>query len=178
MIPYLLIGLAVALIALNGVIATRPATFRVTRGASIASPASAAFNQVNHLRNWEAWSPWAKRDPNMKMTYEGPAEGEGASYSWSGNNQVGSGRMTITESRPGELVRIRLEFVTPFKATNTAEFTFKEENGATLVTWSMDGHNNFMGKFMSMIMNMDKMIGGDFDAGLTGIKAIVESRGK
>lgn len=178
MISYLLIGLAVALILLMGVIATRPATFRVTRGVSIAAPAAAPFAQVNVLRNWDAWSPWAKRDPNMKMTYAGPAEGEGASYAWEGNNQVGSGRMTISESRPGEMIRIRLEFLKPFKATNTAEFIFKEENGATLITWSMDGNNSFIGKLMSLIMNMDKMIGGDFETGLAGIKAIVESRGK
>lgn len=175
---YSLIGFLILIFGMVGLIATRPSKFRVTRGASIAAPAAVIFSQVNLLRNWDAWSPWAKRDPNMKMTYEGPPEGEGASYAWEGNNQVGSGRLTIIETRPGELIRIRLEFLKPFKATNTAEFSFNEDNGATLVTWSMVGNNNFMGKFMSMIMNMDKMIGGDFEVGLSNLKSISESRGK
>jgi hypothetical protein len=132
------------------------------------------FAQVNDLRKWQAWSPWAKKDPQMKQAYEGPAAGTGAVTSWQGNKDVGEGRMTIVESRPNELVRFKLEFFKPFAATNSAEFIFKEQSGRTEVSWSMRGRNNFIGKAMSVVFDFDKMIGADFEAGLAGLKAIVE----
>ena len=142
------------------IVATRPANFRVTRTTVIAAPAEAVFVQVNELRKWEAWNPWGKIDPAMKLTYEGPASGAGAAYAWVGNNDVGEGRMTITESQPNERVQCKLEFFKPMTGTSTAEFTFKPEGNQTRVTWSMSGKNNFIAKAFCLFVSMDKIIGG------------------
>jgi len=170
----ILIAVVIVVLGLAAYIATRPAEFRVTRTATFAAPAPVVFAQVNELRKWEAWSPWAKKDPQMKQAYAGPAAGAGAVTSWVGNKDVGEGRMSIVESRPAELVRFKLEFFKPFAATNSAEFTFKEQGGRTAVSWSMSGRNNFVGKAMSVVFDFDKMIGADFEAGLASMKTIVE----
>jgi hypothetical protein len=166
MLTIILIAVAVAVIVFIAVVATRPADFRVTRSAAVSAPAPAVFTQVNDLRKWDAWSPWAKLDPGAKATFEGPPSGTRAAFAWAGNNKIGEGRMTITESRPNELVRFRLEFVRPFKATNTAEFTFRPEGNQTLVTWTMSGTNNFMSKAIGLFINCDRMVGGQFEQGL------------
>ena len=178
MLVKILIAVAIVLAGLAAYIATRPAEFRVTRAASIAAPAPAVFAQVNELKKWEAWSPWAKKDPQMKQTYQGPTAGTGAVTAWQGNKDVGEGRMTIVESRPNELIRFRLEFIEPFAATNSAEFSFREEGGRTTVTWSMRGQNNFIGKTMGVVFDFDKMIGADFEAGLASLKTLVEEAKK
>jgi len=174
MLVKILIAVAVVIAAFAGYVATRPGEFQVTRSATIAAPVPAVFVHVNELRNWPAWSPWAKKDPQMKQTYEGPPAGTGAVTSWVGNKDVGEGRMTIVESRPAELIRFKLEFLEPFAATNSAEFTFKEQGGRTEVSWSMSGQNNFIGKAMGVVFDFDKMIGADFEAGLASLKTIVE----
>src|SRR6267154_914681 len=158
MLWYILIGIAVVIAAIVAFVATRPADFCITRSATMQAPPTAAFAQVNDFHNWDSWSPWAKLDPTMKQTYEGAPTGAGSIYTWNGNNKVGEGRMTILESRPSDFIRIKLEFMRPFKATNTADFTFKPENNKTLVTWSMLGKSNFMLKAMKLFMNMDKMV--------------------
>jgi len=167
-------GLALALVALALFVATRPSAFRIARSATVEAEPGAVFAHVNALRKWDAWSPWAKRDPAMKQTWDGPPEGVGASTHWEGNRQVGEGRMEIVESRPAALVRIRLEFLKPFAATNTAEFVFEPEGAATRVTWAMTGDNNFMAKAVGLVMNMDRMVGRDFEQGLASLKAVVE----
>lgn len=174
----ILIALGVLIAGLLIFVATRPADFRITRFATIAAPSSAVFAQVNELRKWEAWSPWAKLDPSMKQTFEGPAAGVGAVSTWSGDKKVGAGRMTILESNPDDLVRIKLEFFRPFKATNMAEFTFKPQGEQTLVTWTMTGEKNFMAKAFHLLVNMDKLVGGDFEKGLAQMKSIAESAGR
>jgi hypothetical protein len=176
MLVKILIAVVIVVLGLAAFIDTRPAEFRVTRTATFAAPAPAVFAQVNELRKWEAWSPWAKKDPQMKQAYEGPAAGVGAVTSWVGNKDVGEGRMTIVESRPGELVRIKLEFFKPFTATNTAEFTFKPAGNQTAVTWSMSGQNNFIAKALQLVFDMDKMVGGDFETGLASLKTIVDKK--
>jgi Polyketide cyclase / dehydrase and lipid transport len=167
--------IAVIIILLLVVIASRPADFSVTRSANMSATPQVIFPQVNDLHNWEAWSPWAKLDPEMKMTYSGSAAGTGAAYAWTGNSKVGEGRMTIVESRPSELVRIKLEFLKPFTATNASEFTFQPQGNQTNVTWSMSGKRNIMTKAMSLVMNMEKMIGGQFEQGLQQMKAVAEA---
>jgi hypothetical protein len=142
------------------------------------APAQAAFAQVNDLQNWRAWSPWEKIDPALKRTYEGPRAGTGASYAWAGNKDVGEGRMTITESRPSELVRIRLEFFKPLAAVNTAEFSFKPAGDGTSVTWTMTGQNNFLSKAICLFVNMDGMVGGMFEQGLAQMKSVIETAPK
>jgi Polyketide cyclase / dehydrase and lipid transport len=178
MFKIILIALAVIVAVFVVVVALQPAEFRVARSATMSAPAPVVFAQVNELRKWEAWNPWQKIDPAMKLTFAGPPAGNGASYSWVGNNQVGEGRLTITESRPSDLVRIKLEFLKPFAATNTAAFTFKPEGNQTSVTWSMEGRNNFMAKAINLCMNMDKMVGAQFEKGLADMKSVVESAAK
>jgi polyketide cyclase/dehydrase/lipid transport protein len=168
------VTLAVLVIGVVIVVATRPAEFRVTRSTSIAAPPATVFAEVNDFHHWPAWNPWATIDPAMKETYEGAAAGPGAIYTWAGNNQAGAGRMTLVESRPSELIRITLEFLRPFAATNTAEFSFKPADGHTVVTWSMSGEKNFVTKAMGLVVGMDSMIGGQFEKGLARMKSIVE----
>src|SRR5438874_2964714 len=169
-----LIVVGVVVMALGAVVAMQPSEFRVVRTATIAAPAPAVFNHVNDFHNWAAWNPWAARDPGMKQTYAGAPAGTGAVYTWAGNRQVGEGRMTLTESRPSELIRIRLEFLKPLAGVSTAEFTFRPQGKQTVVTWSMAGRNNFMAKAIHLVMNMDRMIGGNFEQGLARMKAVVE----
>jgi len=176
MILKILIGGVVVLALLAAYVATRPDDFAVTRSATFVAPAPVVFTQINEIRKWEAWSPWAKKDPQAKSSYAGPAAGKDASMSWAGNKEVGEGRMTIVVSKPAELVRFKLEFFKPFTATNEAQFAFREEGGKTSVTWTMTGKNNFIGKAMCLVFDMDKMVGGDFEKGLDGIKAIVEAK--
>lgn len=154
------------------IVATRPSDFRITRTGRISAPIGVVFDNINNFHAWEAWSPWAKMDSNAKNTFTGPTAGPGASMAWAGNNKVGEGRMTILESRPGEAIRINLEFFKPFKATNLAEFTFKPEGDQTSVTWTMSGKNNFMGKAIGMLMNCDKMIGSQFEQGLANLNSV------
>lgn len=173
LIPILIaVGAIVVLFVV--IVAVQPAAFRIVRSATMSAPPSAIFEQVNDFHNWTAWSPWERLDPALKRTYEGAPAGVGAIYSWEGNKQVGQGRMTITESRLSELIRINLEFIKPFKATNTTEFTFQPKDSQTVVTWTMTGTKNFMFKAVSLFMNMDKLVGGDFEKGLANMKSVVE----
>jgi Polyketide cyclase / dehydrase and lipid transport len=174
----ILIALTAILLAAVVVVGTRPSEFRIARTTTIASPSSAVFAQVNDFRKWDAWNPWARIDPAMKQSYEGAPAGVGAVYAWFGNSQVGEGRMTITESRPSDLIKIRMEFLKPFAATSIAVFTFKPDGDRTIVTWSMEGRNNFIAKAIHLVMNMDRMIGGQFEKGLAEMKSVVEAAPK
>ena len=172
MTAFIIIAAVVVLFLI--VVATRPSEFRVSRTITIATPPEIIFPHVNELRNWEPWNPWGKLDPAMKLTYDGPPAGTGASYSWRGNNKVGEGRMTIIESRPNELIRFKLEFFKPMSGTSDAEFTFKPRGNQTEVTWTMSGKNNFMAKAFGLFVNCEKMIGGQFEKGLAALKSRVE----
>jgi hypothetical protein len=166
--------LAVVLVAFLGFVATRPADFRISRSAIMSAPPADVFAQVNDFHNWEAWSPWAKLDPNSKVTFAGASAGTGAIFTWAGNDKVGEGSMEITTSQPSELILIRLEFIKPFKDVCTTEFTFKPEGQQTQVSWTMSGQRGFMGKLVCCFMHMDKMVGGDFEKGLASMKDVVE----
>ena len=178
MLKLVLIGLVVIVVVLAIVIAVQPEEFRISRSATMAAPAPVVFAQVDDLRNWEKWNPWQKVDPAMKLQFSGPPSGVGAAYAWQGNKDVGEGRLAITESRPADLVRVRLEFLKPFAATNTAIFTFKPSGGRTEVTWSMEGRNNFFAKAVHLCVNMDQMVGGQFEKGLADMKAAAETASK
>lgn len=156
-------------------VALQPSDYRITRSTTVAAPPAAVFEQVNDFHKWEAWSPWAKLDPAAKATFEGPQAGQGAVFKWAGNNEVGEGTMTVTESRPSELIRINLDFVKPMAGTSTAEFTFKPQGDQTAVTWSMFGQNNFIARAICTVMNQDKMIGGYFEKGLVSLKTAAEA---
>jgi hypothetical protein len=179
MLKRIIIGVVIAIVfivaGLIAVVATQPEDFSVTRSATIKAPAERVFAEVNDFHKWDAWSPWAKLDPNMKTTYAGPESGQGASYSWVGNDEVGEGKMTIAESHPSQHVKIDLEFIKPFAAQSVTEFMFKPAGDATEVTWNMHGKNGFVGKAMCLVVSMDKMVGGDFEKGLAQLKTAVES---
>jgi uncharacterized protein YndB with AHSA1/START domain len=173
MLPILLALAFIALIFII-IITGRPDEFTVTRVASIAAPPERIFPHVNDLHKWEAWSPWAKLDPNAKNTFSGADAGTGAVMAWEGNKKVGAGQMTITESQPSGLIRFRLDFQKPMQATNTAEFTFRPEAGQTIVTWSMAGKSCFMSKVLGLFMDFDKMCGCQFEKGLASLKSVTE----
>ncbi len=178
MFKLILLALAVLVVGFVIVVALQPTDFRITRSATIPAPPAVVFAQVNDLHKFQEWSPWAKIDPAAKMNFEGPPAGTGAAYTWAGNKEVGEGRMTVTDSRPSDSILFKLEFFKPFTATNTAEFTFKPEGDQTAVTWSMTGRNNFMFKAVGLFINCDKMVGGQFEQGLAGLKTVSETAAK
>lgn len=169
-----LIGIVLAVFVI--VVLLQPSEFHVERSIEITAKPNKIFPHINNLKKANVWSPWAKLDPNIKQTYSGPEQGVGAQVSWTGNNQVGEGTMTIVESKLNQLVRNRLDFLKPMEGTSTADFTLKAEGNKTKVTWSIYGHNNFMAKAMSLIMNCDKMIGEQFEKGLADLKTTVEAK--
>lgn len=170
-----LVVLLVAVVACVGFVLTRPATFHVERSATIAAPAHVVFAQLEDFHRWPEWSPWEKLDPQLNRTFEGAASGVGASYHWVGNDKVGEGRMTITEAQSPQHLAIRLEFIKPWKSTNTTLFTLEPADGGTRVNWAMGGNHDFMGKAMSVFMNMDKLIGTDFEKGLANLNQVSEA---
>jgi uncharacterized protein YndB with AHSA1/START domain len=175
MLVKILIGLVAIVIVLAGVVALLPSDFRIVRSATISAPAAVLFSQVNDFHKWETWSPWAKMDPAAKSSFDGAPSGVGAIFGWAGNNKVGEGRMTLTESRPNDLIRIKLEFVRPFAGTSTAVFTFRPEGNQTVVTWAMEGKNSFVARAFCLFVSQDKMIGGEFEKGLAQMKAVAEA---
>jgi uncharacterized protein YndB with AHSA1/START domain len=175
MFVYVLLAIAAIVVIFLIIVALQPSDFRIERRATIAATPPVVFAQVNDFHKWAAWSPWEKMDPNMTRTFSGSEAGAGSVYAWQGNKKVGEGRMTLTDSKPDSLIRIKLEFIKPFTATNTTEFTFTPQGQQTDVLWSMTGRNNFMAKAFCMFMNMDKMVGGDFERGLAQMKSVAES---
>ncbi|MGZ8833008.1 MAG: SRPBCC family protein [Thermoanaerobaculia bacterium] len=154
--------------------ATKPDTLRVERTASIKAPPEKIFPLVNDFHNWSSWSPWEKRDPAMKRTYSGAAVGKGAVYEWDGNNQVGKGRMEITDTTAPSRITIKLDFMEPLEGHDIAEYTLEPQGDSTKVTWVMHGPNRFIGKVISVFISMDKMIGKDFETGLANLKIMAE----
>jgi uncharacterized protein YndB with AHSA1/START domain len=169
-----LLVVAAGIIGVLAFAATKPDIFRVQRSASIKAPADRIFGLITDLRGWRAWSPYEKRDPEMTRNYSGADKGKGAAYAWDGNRNVGAGRMEIIDVAPPSKVVIKLEFLRPFKANNTAEFVMEPKGDATTVTWAMHGPNKFIGKVMGIFIDMDKMIGKDFEDGLANLKTIAE----
>ncbi|MGH8246314.1 MAG: SRPBCC family protein [Gammaproteobacteria bacterium] len=157
--------------------ATRSDTFRVQRAATIKAPPERIFALINDFNRWGAWSPWEKKDPGMKRTFGATMSGKGAVYAWEGNKEVGQGRMEIAESVPSSRVAIKLDFVKPFEAHNIVEFTLAPTGDATNVTWSMQGDTPYFAKIIHVFIDMDSMVGKDFEAGLTNLKAAAEKQG-
>ena len=154
------------LLVLLAVVSSRPATYHIERSATLAATPEAIYTQLADFHQWDAWSPWAKIDPQMKTSFSGAPAGAGAVYDWTGNDKVGQGRMTILDAQPDSRVTIKLEFIKPFASTCTTGFALAPEGSGTRVTWTMDGQNNFVGKAFGLFMNMDKAIGNDFERGL------------
>jgi hypothetical protein len=167
-ITLFLAGFAVA-------VAMQPGEFRVSRSTVIKAPIGSIFPHVNDLHKWEAWSPWAKLDPHAKTTFEGTEKGVGALMRWEGNREVGVGSMEIIESRADEFIKTRLIFLKPMAGLSHGEFAFEPVSGGTRVTWSMTGKNNLAGKAVGLVMNCDKMVGGNFEQGLANLKELAEN---
>jgi hypothetical protein len=171
----ILAGLALVLGCLAVIVALQPSTYKVVRSTVVAAAPADVFTQVDNFHNWKAWSPWAKLDPGMKESFEGPASGAGAIYRWKGDKNVGEGNMTILESKPGSWLRIRLEFVKPFASVADTSFDFAPTGINTTVTWTMSGESDFLSKAFCLVKGgMDKAIGPDFERGLAQLKAAAE----
>lgn len=174
MLPILL-GLGAVGGGLALFVASRPAKFKIVRERQIAAKPAAVYAKVADLHAWADWSPWEKLDPSMKKTFEGEPSGKGAIYAWDGNKKAGAGKMTITSAKEDAELVIRLEFIKPFAATNTTTFTFEPSGEGTRVTWAMEGENGFAGKAFSLLMNMDKTVGGDFEKGLAALADVAKA---
>lgn len=166
----IVIALLVVLAVLLLVVSRQSDSFHVERSRVVAAPLATVFAQVNDYHLWQQWSPWAKLDPAMQVTYSGPSSGVGAQQSWVGNSQVGQGSSTIVESRPNELIRMKLRFLKPFQANNDVSFSFVPEGDQVRVTWAMSGPKNLMMKAMHMVMDVDKMCGQAFEQGLAQLE--------
>jgi len=164
---------AVAIIVLVVAIATRPAAFRVERSVTIAAPASVVFAHIADFRQWTAWSPYEKLDPLAQKSYSGPASGAGASFHYAGE-KLGEGRMTVLDATPDDHITIRAEFLKPFRATNRIDFTLAPAPSGVRVTWAMSGTNSFVFKAVTAVVNMDKLLGKEFESGLADLKRVSE----
>jgi Polyketide cyclase / dehydrase and lipid transport len=153
----------------------RPAEFSVARQADYKASPDAVFKQINNFHHWAAWSPWEKLDPHLHRNYTGPEAGVGAKYAWVGNKKVGEGNMEITQSEPAKRLLLDLHFLKPFKANNVTEFTLTPKAGLTTLRWEMRGQTPFMFRVLHTFMNMDKMVGKDFEKGLANLRSIVEA---
>lgn len=147
--------------------------FSVSRSAFIPAPAEEIYPLVTSFREWVKWSPWEGLDPAMERSYSGPVEGVGAKYAWKGKGKAGAGTMEIVEATEPATIGIRLEFSKPMKAVNPTTFTFVPESNGTRVTWTMTGENKGLGRVFMLFMNMDKLVGGDFDKGLAQLATAV-----
>ena len=163
--------------ALLAYAASRPDQFRVERRARINATPDKVFPLLNDFRRWSIWSPWERLDPNLTRRHSGPDSGQGAVYEWEGNSNVGTGRMEITSASAPSQVTIKLDFIQPFQAHNVAEFALQRSGDATHVTWAMHGPNPFMARLMSAFLDMDQMVGKDFETGLANLKTITEKQG-
>jgi uncharacterized protein YndB with AHSA1/START domain len=165
-------AIAIALVLILA--ASKPDTFRVTRAAAIKAAPETIFPLISDFHAWRKWSPWEGRDPAMKRTFSGAERGTGAIYAWDGNRNVGASRMEIVRTTAPSDIAIKLDFIKPFEGHNVAEFTLSPQGGGTDVTWVMHGPAPFMSKMMQVFMNMDRMIGRDFEVGLANLKKVAE----
>jgi hypothetical protein len=174
MITSIAIIIVTVVVVVLVVAAFRPDSFRIERSASIKAPPETIFPLINDFHRWEAWSPWEKIDPAVKRTYSGAEGGKGAVYEWQGNRNVGQGRMEIVESTPSSRMLIKIDFLVPFEAHNTVEFTVNTQGDSSTVTQAMYGPCNFTSKLMGLFFSMEKMVGPKYDEGLASLKAIAE----
>lgn len=177
MLKKILLVLVALVLVFVIVVALQPSEFHVERSVTVDAPASKVFGEVNDFHKWDAWSPWAKLDPNAKVTFEGPESGEGTVMTWAGNSEVGAGKMTLVESEPDKLVKIKVDFTEPFEGTSGSQFDFAPEGDKTTVTWSMNDDHTFIEKAFCLVMNGKKMIGDQMDQGLAKLKRVSESEG-
>lgn len=178
MLKIILIVVLLAIVAVLLFAATKPNTFSIVRKLKINAAPEKVFAEINDFNRWKLWSPWEHKDPAMQRTFSGPAAGVGTIYEWNGNKEVGQGRMEILESSELHKIIIKLDFFKPFEAHNIAEFNLVQEGEGTLVIWEMRGPQVFISKLMCVFMDMDKMVGTDFETGLVNLKKLTETSTK
>ncbi len=178
MLKKILIALAAIIAGFLIVVALQPSEFQVERTATVAAQPAAVFNQVNDFHKWDAWSPWANLDPSAKIAFEGPASGAGTVMTWDGNSKVGQGKMTLTESQPNDLVKVKVDFVKPLEGSNELTFAIKPDGDKTAVSWTVAGHQSFIAKAFCLVMNGKKMMADAMDQGLANMKSVVEGASK
>jgi uncharacterized protein YndB with AHSA1/START domain len=181
MLKTIAIVAAVFLVALLGFAATRPDSFRLQRSLVIDAPPDKVFALITDFKQWPTWSPWEKLDPNMARTFTGTERGVGTIYTWDSPSKAGAGRMEIKQAVPSNKVTIQLDFIRPFAARNTTEFTLQAQAqgnaNTTQVTWAMSGPNPYLAKLMQVFVSMDSMVGKDFEEGLANLKRVAEAKG-
>jgi hypothetical protein len=175
LLTYALLALVGGIVIIAVMAMLKPDTFRISRSLRINAPSARIFSEINNLDLWSHWSPWQAKDPAMQKTFGPVRVGKDAWMEWSGNKEVGSGRMTIIETQEPSRVGMQLDFKTPMKATNMAEFTLAEKDGQTTVTWSLTGRSDFIGKVFDVLMNLDRVVGRDFESGLENLRKRVEA---
>jgi len=175
MLKIIVVIIVVAIVGVLAYAATRPDSFRVERSVTIKAPPEKIFPLIDDLHAWTTWSPYEKKDPAMQRTFGSTTRGQGATYAWSGNKEIGQGSMEITESTPSSRIGMDLDFIAPFEAHNKVEFTLLPAGDSTTVTWALFGPSPFISKLMGLVFDMDKMVGTDFEAGLANLKGIAES---
>jgi uncharacterized protein YndB with AHSA1/START domain len=165
-----LVGGAVAAASL------RPDNFTVSRSATIGAPASVVFEAISDFRRWEEWSPWANLDPSAKRAFDGVQGAVGSSFEWAGNAKIGAGKMTLLELARDEMLRIRLDFQRPMRARNLVTFALSPAGEGTRLVWSMSGKRDIYGKLLSLLVDLDKICGRDFERGFANLKSLLEPR--
>ncbi len=174
MIKKLFALLLIAIVVVLGIAMTKPDHVEVVREARIKAKPEKIYPLIEDFHEWAKWSPWEKLDPAMKRTFGGPQKGVGATYEWEGNKDVGKGKMELTAAKPSSQIDVNLDFIEPFEGHDKVVFTLTPEGEETVVKWSMGGPANFMSKVMCVFVDMDKMVGGDFEKGLANLKAATE----
>lgn len=164
------VGIAIVLI----LAAMKPDQFRIQRSTAIKAPPDKIFPLINDFKAWPAWSPYENKDPAMNRTYGSATSGKGATYAWDGNGNVGAGNMLITDAPAPSKVALDLNMTRPMTAHNKVEFTLVPAGDTTTVTWAMRGETPYFAKVIHVFLNMDKMVGGDFESGLKNLKAAAE----
>jgi uncharacterized protein YndB with AHSA1/START domain len=175
MLKIIFVAVVVVVTAMLGYAATRPDTFRVERRATIQAPPETIFAHINDFRRWGAWSPYEKLDPDMKRIYGSVPAGAGAVYEWQSDSKAGQGRMEMTATTPPSKIVIQLDFLKPIEAHNVAEFTLEPRGGTTTVTWAMEGRSPFFFKVMGLFVDVDHLVGRDFETGLANLKSLAEA---
>jgi uncharacterized protein YndB with AHSA1/START domain len=170
-----LLAVVIIVAVVSSLALTQPDTFRIERSIAIKAPPERVFSYLDDFHQWPAWSPWERFDPAMQRSYSGTARGKGAVYTWSGNADVGQGRMEIVGSEPPRTLDIQIDFVQPFESHNVVRFVLTPEAGGTLVTWSMSGSSPFLMKLVEVFTSVEDMAGPDFELGLVQLKEAAEA---
>ena len=167
--------LAVLVAGILAYASTRPDMFEMSRSISIKAPPAKIFPHIDNLHSFNRWNPFLRKDMAAKLTYSGPDSGKGAAHAWEGNSHVGKGRVEITESSVPSKIVMRLDTVRPMEGHNRVEFTLEPSGETTTVAWSMQGKQPLIGKVVTMFIDCEKMVGRDFEQGLTDLKVIAEA---